>query len=287
MIISHDLNSNGYLINNEIRFKVTSDEPVIYFTIWFVNLATGKITTGFVSYTDINNTININIQPIIKSLFLVPDGGTNNSTKIRISITASGSGTNIQFIKSFIRGGKRVNDINQTGITSESLRVSEMLPVWSGFPCYDYMLDYDYVIQQQNLSIVDNIDYRRIKGCNNIYLKFLNQNGGYSFWLFESYSEKESNTPLGSIIGENNNLVDLGSESKSGLQIYSKIPKEYKQYAFDLIVSADVYVYQNASWKKVFLKSNSVEKDNIKKVYTVNINIDLNYRFNPSLLWSN
>lgn len=287
MIISHNLNNNGYLINNEIRFKVTADEPVLYFTIWFINLATGKITTGFVSYTDINNTININIQPIIKSLFLVPDGGTNNSTKIRISITASGSGTNIQFIKSFIRGGKRVNDINQTGITSESLRVSEMLPVWSGFPCYDYMLDYDYVIQQQNLSIVENIDYRRIKGCNNIYLKFLNQNGGYSFWLFESYSEKESNTPLGSFIGENNNLVDLGSESKSGLQIYSKIPKEYKQYAFDLIVSPDIYVYQNANWKKVFLKSNSVEKDNIKKVYTVNINIDLNYRFNPSLLWSN
>src|SRR4029079_14331241 len=135
-----------------------------------------------------------------------------------------------------------------------------------------------YVIQQQNLVDLDPalIDYKRIKGCNNIYLKFLNQKGGYSYWLFESWNEKEQNSPLGYLIGGNNNMIDLGSERESDLQVYSKIQKEYKQYAFDLIVSSDVYAYQNGGWKKIFMKANPIERDNIKKVYTVTLNIDLN-----------
>ena len=286
MIISHDLNSNGYLINNEIWFNINADSDIVYFKLILQNLANGKISTQFISYADVNDNVFVNIQPIVKSLFNTPNGSTNNSTKIQISITAN-EGTNLTFIKDFVRGGNRVNDTNQTISPNQTLRLNTTLPVWSGFPVYDYFLSSLYVIQEQTLADVFNIDYRRIKGCNNIYLKFLNQKGGYSYWLFESYSEKETNTPLGSIVTGYNNLLDLGNESKSDLQIYSKIPREYKQYAFDLIVSPDVYAYQNGSWKKLFMKSNNIERDNIKRVYTVNLNIDLNYRFNPSLLWSN
>lgn len=287
MIISHDLNGNGYLINNEIWFNVTADEPVIYFRIIFTNLGNSKISTPFISYVDVNNKAFINIQSVIKSLMSYPDGETNNSTKINISIT-SNTGETTSFQKDFVRGGKRVNDTNQTISPNQTLRLSEKLPVWSGFPVYDYFLSSGYVIQKQNLADVTNIDYKRIKGCNNIYIKFLNQKGGYSYWLFESYTEKNQNNPLGYLVNQsNNNLLDLGGENKSDLQIYSKIPREYRDYAFDLVNSPDVYAYQNGGWKKIFMKSNSVEFDNIKKVYNTNLNIDLNYRFNPSLLWSN
>lgn len=286
MIISHDLNSNGYLINNEIWFNINADTDVIYFKLIFMNLANSKISTQFISYADINRNAFVNIQSVVKSLFNTPNGSTNNSTKIQISITAN-EGTNITFVKDFVRGGNRVNETNQTISPNQTLRLTEKLPVWSGFPIYDYFLSSGYVIQQLTLAEVADIDYKRIKGCNNIYLKFLNQKGGYSYWLFESYSEKETNTPIGSLISANNNLLDLGQESKSDLQIYSKVPKEYRQYAFDLIVSPDVYAYQNGGWKKLFMKSNNIERDNIKKVYTVTLGIDLQYRFNPSLLWSN
>lgn len=288
MIISHDLNGNGYLINNEIWFNINADEDVVYFKLIFQNLSNAKISTQFIAYADPNDNAFVNIQSVVKSLFDIPNGSTNNSTKIQISITAN-DGTNITFVKDFVRGGKRVNEVNQTISPNQTLRLAEKLPVWSGFPVYDYFLSSGYVIQQQNLADLDpvGIDYKRIKGCNNVYIKFLNQNGGYSYWLFESYTKKESNNPLGYVINGSNNIVDLGSESDNDLQIYSKIPKEYRQYALDLIVSSDVYAYRNASWEKIFMKSNSNEYDNIKKVYTVNINIDLNYRFNPSLLWSN
>lgn len=286
MIISHDLNSNGYLINNEIWFNITADLPVVYFRLVFTNLSNSKISTPFISYVDVNNKAFINIQSVVKSLMNAPDGETNNSTKINISITAN-TGDNISFQKDFVRGGKRVNDTNQTISPNQTLRLSENLPVWSGFPVYDYFLSSGYVIQKQNLSEVTNIDYKRIKGCNNIYIKFLNQKGGYSYWLFESYSEKEQSDNLGYVVNSLNSMVDLGNESNSSLQIYSKIPKEYKDYARDLIVSPDIYAYQNGLWKKIFSNNNTIEWDNIKKVYSVNLNISLNYRFNPSLLWSN
>lgn len=286
MIISHDLNSNGYFTNNEIWFNINADSTVVYFKLILMNLSNSKISTQFISYADVNNNAFINIQSVVKSLFDVPNGSTNNSTKIQISIT-SNDGTNITFVKDFVRGGKRVNETNQTISPNQTLRLAEKLPVWSGFPIYDYFLSSAYVIQQQNLADVSNIDYKRIKGCNNVYVKFLNQNGGYSYWLFESYAKKESNNPLGYVINGSNNMVDLGSESDNDLQIYSKIPKEYRQYALDIIISPDVYAYRNGTWEKIFMKSNSNEYDNIKKVYSVNINIDLNYRFNPSLLWSN
>ena len=286
MIISHDLNSNGYLINNEIWFNINADAGVIYFKLILLNLSNSKISTQFISYANQNNNVFVNIQSIVKSLMEVPNGETNNSTKIQISITAN-DGTNITFTKDFIRGGNRVNDTNQTISPNKTLRISEKLPVWSGFPSYDYFLSSGYVIQKQNLSDVTNIDYKRIKGCNNIYLKFLNQKGGYSYWLFESYTEKETNQNLGNLVDSKNNLLDLGNESKSDLQVYSKISKEYRYYARDIIISPDIYAYQNGNWKKIFSNNNSIEWDNIKKVYSVNLNLSLNYRFNPSLLWSN
>lgn len=284
MIISHNFNANGFLTNNEIWFKATADLQVSYFTFIFRNLNNNKISTPFYSYTNSNNEVSINIQSIVKSLMDAPNNTTNNSSKIEITIKTP-EGTTLVFNKDFVRGGRRTNDTNQTTPPNQSLRLSQKLPVWAGFPISDYFLNSSYQIIEQNLSQVTNIDYRRIKGCNNIYLKFLNQKGGYSFWVFESYEEKETASNVGYLVDKNNNLLDLGNESKSDLKVFSKIPREYKDYAKDLIVSPDVYAYQNGGWKKIFLKGNNIEVDNIKKVYSMNINIDLNYRYNPSLLW--
>lgn len=287
MYISHDLNANGYLINNEIWFTLEGSLPVMYFRIVLKNLSNAKQSTPFIAYTDENNKVRVNIQAIVKSLFDVPNAINNHCAKIQISITTN-EGTNLTLVNDFIRGGKRTNDTNQTLSSNNTLRLSEKLPVWAGFPVFDYFLSSDYLIQQQYIADVTGIDYRRTKGCNNIYIKFLNQKGGYSYWLFESYSEKEQNTNLGCIVNsKDNTLLDLGNESKSDLQIYSKIPKEYRDYAKDIIVSSDMYAYQGGTWKRIFSKGNSVEFDNIKKVYVTNLNLDLNYRFNPSILWSN
>lgn len=286
MIISHDLNQNGYLINNEIWFTISADTLVRYFNVVLQNLSNGKVSSTFTCYADQNNKAFVNIQSVVKGLFDVPNGIDKNYTKIRITIT-SNDGTSINFTKDFIRGGRRVNDVNQTSTPNQTLRLASQLPVWAGYPANDYYLNPNYSISILGLADITGIDYRRVKGCNNQYIKFLNQNGGYSFWLFESFANKETGTGIGTLIDSTNKLLDLGAESRSELSVYSKIPQLYKQYINDLIVSQDVYLYRNAQWEKIFVKSNSVEIDNVKKAYSVNLQLDLNYRFNPSLLWSN
>jgi hypothetical protein len=285
MIISHDLNGNGYLINNEIWFNITADLPVAYFRLFVQNLNNNKTSSTFTAYTQ-TNSVRINLQSILKSLFDGPNGNNNNSATFKITITASDT-TVINFNKSFIRGGIRTASINQTIQNNQRLRISDTFPIWQGLPISESFLNTNYSISEIPLANITEVDYRRGKGCNNVYLKFLNQKGGYSFWLFESYAQKETTRNNGNLIGGDGNLIDLGNDSNSDLQVYSKIPKEYKQYALDFIVSPDVYVWQDAIWKKVTTKNNSLEVDNIKKVYSVNFNLDLNYRFNPSLLWSN
>lgn len=286
MIISNDLNLNGYYINNEIWFNITEDVPVTYFKIYLQNLSNGKQSTTFISYVDQNNSSRVNLQSIVKSLFDIPNGTDNNSRLFKINIESS-LGTSTNFNKSFIRGGIRTNDINQNTSPNKRLRLSNNIPIWLGFPITESFLNPDYSVNTTPLGNITEVDYKKAKGCNNIYFKFLNQLGGYSYWMFESYAEKETGTNLGSIISGGNSLVDLGNISNSDLQVFSKIPKEYKNYAKDFIVSPDVYVWQNSEWKKVFTKNNSIEVDNIKKVYTVTFNLDLKYRYNPSLLWSN
>lgn len=285
-MITHDLNQNGYLINNEIWFTISSNTLVRYYNVVLQNLSNSKVSSTFTCYADQNNKAFVNIQSIVKGLFDVPNGIDKNYTKIRITITANNSDS-INFTKDFIRGGRRVNDVNKTATPNQTLRLASTLPVWAGYPVNDYYLNPNYSISILGLADVSGIDYRRVKGCNNKYLKFLNQNGGYSFWLFESFVDKHSGTNLGSLIDSSNKQLDLGTYNQNELSAYSKIPAIYKQYADDLIVSQDIYIYKNANWEKIFLKSNSIDFDNVKKAYSVNIQFDYKYRLNTSLLWSN
>jgi hypothetical protein len=286
MTISHNLSANGYYINNEIWMDITEDVAVEYFKVYVQNLSNSKTSTTFISYVDLDNNSRVNLQSVIKSLFDTPDGTDNNTSPYKITIT-SDIGTSTNFTKTFIRGGVRSNDVNQNTSPNQRLRLSENLPVWLGFPVTETFLNPDYTLSTLELAGITDIDYRRTKGCNNIYFKFLNQKGGYSYWVFESYMEKENASNQGSVIKGGNEILDLGNVSASELRLFSKIPREYRDYAKDFIVSPDIYVYQNAGWKKVTTKNNTYEFDNVKKVYAVNFMLELKYRFNPSLLWSN
>lgn len=292
MAISHNLNSNGYLVNNEIWMRLQSDIAVKYFTV-YVYYFFGS-STKFILYPNSSSTkVVFNLQPIIKSLMIPPDGqtgfdGSINFMQMNVQIGTDSEFSALDINKYFIRGGNRTNDTNQTQSPNINLRISNRLPVWSGYPAIDEYTE-NYEVKTRNVSLAENVDYRRVKGCNNTYVKFLNQKGGYSYWLFESFSERESATNLGFNSYPESGFVDFGSETKYDFRLYSKIPAEYVNYAKDIIVSCGIYIYDEgtASWKTAFMKSNSIEYDNIKKVYAVALSLDLHYRFNPSLLWTN
>lgn len=293
------LTGNGYLINNDIIVGLTGGTGT-YYTISLYNNNNQKSTSTIRVYKSPEGTGTINLSPLVKSIFDYPLEANNyvtaNQTQktlnnIRVTIGSQGSFTNYTVTKSFVRGGNRTNDTNQTIDSNTWLTPSVKIPIWQG-----YSLSADYIVttgltraiykRLQNEIPVDLIDYRRSRGCNEMLVKFLNQMGGYSYWLFDSNKETETNTNQGSFIRDNK-VSDLGNESDSNLQAYSKVPKEYIELIKDIIVSPEIYCYMDGKYVRVLSKSNSITIDDNKRAYAVNIKFDFDYRFNPSILWSN
>lgn len=290
------IESDRYLINNEIWIEIDSSETVLYYKLVFQNQTNQKVSSNLIIYPNQTGFARVNIAPIIKSMFDYPDDQSNyittgqvirNANRFKISVS-NADGEALEITKTFIRGGNRTNDTNQTLAAMATLRPSEKLPVWDGYDTADYVLSSGNTIIKKLLSEVSaiNKDYRRAKGCNEIYAQFLNQKGGYSNWLFNTYEQSETGTGLGSFV-RYNQISDFGADVDNKLKAYAKVPVEYIHTLKDLIISSEVYVYLFGVKTRVTIGKNAIVYDPQKRSYAVNINFDFQYRFNPSVLWSN
>lgn len=299
------LESDRYLINNEINIDILANQQTSYFKTILTNLSNQQISTALITYVGNSNIAQLSLQSIIKSLFnypadadgyIISDQIVPNANKYKIQIYYNPADINgnptveilgFETVKTFIRGGKRTTFTNQT-INAGIITPTTKLPVWIGYETAEYYIDNQNLILKRLLADVSiaNIEERRTKGCNEVYVKFLNQNGGYSNWLFESHSNIENNNNQGGFI--RNNLVDdLGNETDFKLQLESKVPKAFKQLILDLIISPEIYALIEGLYIRVRSGRNSMEYDNIKRSYATKINLEVDNRFNPSLLWSN
>lgn len=276
------LESNGYYINNEIWIGLPAYAGNDYFTVRIENLSNNKISTHRI-YPSPNGTARFNISPILKSLF---GNGTVNTFKV--SRTLSTNNATITLQKQFIKGGERTTKTNINAISNTYLTPSLKFPVFNGYPITFNYLDGNYSIleiPQMDMpsSLIEN---KYTRGCNGIYLRFVNQMGGYSYWFFESHSFLYSSDNLGGFIRDNK-PDDLGNEETTQIKCFSKFPKEYINLANDLKVSQDISYYQGGEFIRIRNSKNSIEIDNTKRAYSVTFKFDIDYRFNPSLLWSN
>lgn len=297
------LSGNNYLINNDIILTLTSQNDTTYFNISFENLTNQKNTGEIKVYTPIaSNTKKVYISSIIKSIFDYPQavqtyGGVtttlNTLNRIKITVTTEDGITYYETTKNFIRGGYRTQETNQVlPITNAAvfdtwLQPADKIPAWTGYPIAGYRLNNTTITKVATGALPTGmLDYQRTKGCNNIYLKFLNQKGGYSYWLFETNKETEANENLGGFIRNDVN-DDLGNEANSSLSVWGKIPKQYIGLIKDLIISPEIYTYRDGEFERLRSNRNSITIDDNKRAYQVTIKFDLDYRFNPSLLWYN
>lgn len=282
-ILVSGIENDNYLINNEIWVDLSIVDVITRFSLSVTNLNNGKFSRPLKIFSNESKAM-VNLQPLIKSLFDYPN--VSNQNRFQISIQGYNGNMLVHstiLSRNFIRGGNRTELTNQYLSLGTVLRPSLMLPVWDGFPTQEYFLDNTGNIQTRTSELVDN---KRVKGCNNIYFRFLNQKGGYSNWLFESYSNTEINNNLGAFI-RNNKIEDLGSEVDNSLNVFSKVSKEYYELIKDLFISPDIYVWQDLRWKKVISNKNTSEYDTAKRAYSVKAKFIFENRFNPSLLWSN
>lgn len=314
------ISGNYYLINNDIMVSLSAVGIGGYFRIRFENLTNGKNTTYITAEKPLSGDGNavVNISPYLKSIFSYPkhsdeETGVVNSNLAFIRMTVEyvqgSSSSSTQITKWYLRGGRRTHFVNQAFggagavLIPNALEDGGKLPIWANYPIILSMIQDGGGVNNLNIINVPNPDpsvteMMREKGCESVYVKFLNQYGGYSAWLFENYTETESNTALGTYIRHggaykpqgnvpNTGFTDLGHESNISLSLSSKVPERYMSFIHDLIVSPEIYIYDDGNWLPVASTRNSIAEESNRRAYNVKINFEKLIRFNPSIIWSN
>lgn len=305
------LEGSGYLINNDIYINcppfisATGADLTTYYSLTFKNLETQKLSKPIEVYPILGKGVKLNISPIIKSMFTYPEASNDYTTLTPFALgsnyhnfeivvkryhTTDASGVevfeSVSLNRAFIRAGERTNESNLTKPIGSILRPTATLPVWAGYPAAEYKLEAGYIItQNNNLSAVIDREQLVVKGCDPAYIRYLNQQGAYSAWLFEGATDEEG----GNDLGYSNNageVIDLGKEYTTETTLYSKVPFKWVPIIQDLLISPEVYIYTGANtWGRITLEANKIRTNNYNKVIEVKIKYQKITNFNPSLLW--
>lgn len=288
-------------INNPIVIDFRENTPditVVRYELRITNAST-QFAQTFRFSPNLDGTLKIDISPLIKSMFKKPKhnegvGPIDNSARevFNLNFTClfntptenNRTSTAISNNKVFFRGGIRGQKFNVLVISDGILRSSDKLPVWPGYPTLEYSVGDNYNITQSIPGPLSNTEQMKVKGCNPVYLKYLNSKGGYSNWLFEGQNETMDTTNSGhsnSIFG----IVDFGNETDFEVELYSKVPARYHGLMLDLIDSPEIYIFSGGEYIRVINSNNKMERGNFKKVYEVKFNFKRLTNYNAQTLW--
>lgn len=296
-------------LNSDLYY---SDNP-IYITFSGINIKTRYIEY-FPFGIDINpirlyvagqNSITTDISQLVKLCFpdvphntdyttLTPFIVLNNWVKLTFIIKEvykSGQEVPITSIsKTFVKGGKRTYDSNQNTSVLTALSPSSIIPQWGGYPIDYYYFNANKQMTKANVLpslLKATKEIRKIKGCDPLYIKFKNLNGGYSYWLFENWESEQGNKNLGTI-ERVTSLVDLGNETDFSITAISKVPKRFYPIIADLIFSNEIYIYLgNNKWEQITSDNNKTTQNLFNENEKVKLKFKRHHRLNPTLLWSN
>lgn len=302
-----NLGGNFYKINNDIVIEVPQhpDGNSYKAEVVLTNTVTNVSTIPLQAYFLAGTSLKFNISALVKWLIGTPSETSDYTNLTPYDILTNYLKANLvvrryyyppsstvlvydeaNVNKVFVRAGERVNKLNLTLSPGQILRPTVKLPIWPGYPAAEYTLaPTGEIIKNNNLNTVPNKEYKLVRGCNNAYLKFLNQDGGYSYWLFGSVKTTSNVDPLGSanVLTE---VTDFGATEELQKDLISRVEEYYMPLLLDLKVSPEVYLYAGAgTFTRVKLKDNTTRQTNKSKVYEVTIKLEILTNFNPSLLW--
>lgn len=305
-----NLNSDLYFADNPIIVRIENINP----NVKYIEVAPSLIYSASIFdanlklYLNNFNNFEYDISPIVKALFKTYPHNTdytnldpfvipNNWINIKFyfnEVLKDGTSTSQILNKTFIKGGKRVQDINQSWPINKPLIVTDDIPQWRAYPVSYNYFNSERQMVKANL-IPDNLrELRKVKGCDPVYIKFRNSVGGYSYWLFEGLEVEDSHKSLG-YTSTQSSFYDLGNEVKETLSVNSKVPKKYYALMQDLASSSEIYLYKNnsgliyllESWERIKGINNKVSFNPYKANEKVKLKFELIRKYNPSELWSN
>ena len=247
---------------------------------------------------DISQTVKLFFQDIAHNTnytILTPFTVLNNWRKVTFIIKEvlnNGTVNNVPSIsKTFVRGGNHTYNSNQKTSVNLLLSPCSTIPVWGGYPIDYYYFNSSKLMEKSNVIPVTYKEQRKIKGCDPLYIKFLNSKGGYSYWLFETWEYEVSSKNIG-VVKSTERIKDLGNESESLISVISKVPKRYMPLMFDLADSQEIYIYKgkalyesNDTWYQVTSKNNKVSQNKFNTNEKVKLKFDVVNRYNASSIW--
>lgn len=246
-------------------------------------------------YTGPTRQISVDLRDVIKGMFPEPhhpETFYNNTILERnfqtydIEVSESVGDTILIPNKTFIRGGLEVQRNNVTINSGSTLRVTEKMPVWKGFPFSKYILSQEGKIEILVSAGFREIELQRSLGRNPIYVRFLNTMGGYSFWLFENYTEQVS-TESQDVIKRRERDFHLGSNSNTQITVEGRVKRRYYNIIKSLLKSPEIHIYEKFGneWTLCSADSNSVDLNNYEEIQNVSITLNVGLTEKTSVKW--
>lgn len=225
-------------ITNESTTKtykfIKSVEQLIGYKAKSTNVNSIRILLPTTNYTDYSIPY-FEGYPMEFSIFGLTSGNTyyfKNKTTVNQSNTYTATTSNVKRIF-FSDGGYNETTSNLLSLST----TSNLVELWV------------------NGAFKSNINIKRIESNCGIYLKWFNQNGGYSYWLFDKfYTDTTSTKTIDEINGKYDNLQNVnsfsiitGKEGNSTYKITTPFNVLYKEYLTSILTSPSIEMYVHQS----------------------------------------
>lgn len=292
------LENNYYLTQNDIWVTIAGFTNVVGKVVIDVkNLITNKELKGFECSAGPDNACLFNVCFPIRALMPEPNHITNNNLQqFQIKITAKFQNTSIAdevqtIVKYFIRGGR-----DKSGSNEWYLNDGGFLVVGKWITGGGSWLALSKPQRISNNEIVgdpsynDGIVVNERKGCQGLLIKYLNSLGGYQYFYFDRYEDKEKTKASKSVQRiatrlRQDNFQNTGYDAEKSRTLYAYSGKDIQDNFRDLVKSQHIMLYDDAGddnvskWHLIQLDDNSSDWNNYENYFENKIEFKLpNYR---------
>lgn len=292
------LSNNYYLTQNDIWVVINGFTSVVSKVILdFKNLITNQELKGLECSASPDNDCVFNVCFPIRALMPEPNHTTNNNLqqfqiKITVKFKDTAVADEVQTItKYFVRGGKNKSAANEWYLNNNDFLV---VGKWiSGGTSWTALsnpqkISSGSIVEDNSYQDKVNVDER--KGCNGILIKYLNSLGGYQYFYFDRYEDKNKTKPSKPVQRiatrlRKDNFQNTGLEETRTRTLYAYSEKQIQENFIDLVRSPQLFFYDengnddDSKWHLIKIDDNSSQWNNYENVFENKVEFTLpNYR---------
>lgn len=297
------LGSDLYYINNQIWIDLIEiQQSAKWINISLSNINDPSQTVVAIKPLRLYNfgsTVEYDLSDVIKGNFTEPHYPANilndepigtNYVRFQITFTEilinNTAGASITIIKTFLRGGFAAQTSNINSGIMSILQYNGKIPRWGFYPVRKFWINADKKIVSTNIIPDSETIDMPVIGCLPLYLRFLNEFGGYSYWMFETES-KIQKTKTYDIIESRTGSYHLGVEVDYGLEGESRIRREFFPLIKGLMKSPEIYAYNQyfKEWANVSIADHTFTENNFEDLQKVSIRLNVKTTEKPAVIW--